>query len=303
MIVLGAAALVTALVGAVVALVGIRWPRADPSAPDGHLVTAKLAEHPGVAHEVGEKGGAERVTVVGLSIAALGVVASATLFGILVLLVRTHAGFAQLDVAPARWAARHASPTSSSVLRTLTHLGSSAFVISLLVVVGLVEFRRLPNRAIPLFLFLVEAGQLLLHSLIKLLVGRARPGYDQLVGASGLSFPSGHATNAAATFAALALLLGRRRSPTTRVALVAVAAALTALVASTRVLLGVHWVTDVLAGAALGWGWAALCSVAFGGRLLRFGDPVGAAGAATPAASVPPSGEDGAPTAEPVGSG
>jgi len=57
------------------------------------------------------------------------------------------------------------------------------------------------------------------------------------------------------------------------VGLAAAAAGLTALVASTRVLLGVHWTTDVLAGASLGWGWAALCSIAFGGRLLRFGAP------------------------------
>ncbi|MEJ7766115.1 MAG: phosphatase PAP2 family protein, partial [Acidimicrobiales bacterium] len=107
-----------------------------------------------------------------------------------------------------------------------------------------------------------------------LLVDRARPTINPLVGVSAPAFPSGHTTTAAATFAALALLLGRHRSPTVRFALTGAAAGLTALVACTRVMLGVHWVTDVLAGAALGWGWAALCSIAFGGRLLRFGAPV-----------------------------
>jgi membrane-associated phospholipid phosphatase len=40
------------------------------------------------------------------------------------------------------------------------------------------------------------------------------------------------------------------------------------------VLLGVHWVTDVAAGLALGWSWFALCAIAFGGRLLHFGAPL-----------------------------
>jgi undecaprenyl-diphosphatase len=45
-------------------------------------------------------------------------------------------------------------------------------------------------------------------------------------------------------------------------------------VASSRVLLDVHWVTDVIAGLALGWAWFAICAMAFGGRILDFGAAV-----------------------------
>jgi undecaprenyl-diphosphatase len=53
--------------------------------------------------------------------------------------------------------------------------------------------------------------------------------------------------------------------------LAALAAAIAVAVAASRVLLDVHWFSDVLAGLALGWSWFLVCTVAFGGTLLRYG--------------------------------
>ena len=274
MLLLAVTALVPLVVAATVALVALRWPRTDPAAPSGRGVSEELAEHPEAAQ------GARRVlrpagtTALGLSAAALAAAACGVAFGVLFLLVRSRGAVTGMDGTAAQWAADHATPASSAVLRAVTYLGSVVVALPLVVAVGVVEARRVPNRSLPGFLVLVEAGQLLLAYVVKVLVDRARPAVNPLADFSAPSFPSAHATTAAATFAALALLLGRRRGLTTRAALAGAAAGLTALVASSRVLLGVHWVTDVVAGAALGWGWAAACSIAFGGRLLRFGAPV-----------------------------
>ncbi len=271
---LAVTALVALAVGASVGAVALRWPHADPTAPSGAGVAAEVAEHPEAADGRGRDLDPQGSTIVGLSAAAVAVVLGGVAVGLLFLLVRSRAGFSVIDLGPARWADRQATPTSTAVLRVLTYFGSTVVLLPLAVVVGLVEARRLPNRAILAFVLLVEVGQLALANLIKVIVDRARPDIRPLAEFSAASFPSGHSATAAATFAALALVVGRRRRPSTRVVLAAAAAGLTALVACTRVLLGVHWTTDVLAGASLGWGWAALCSIAFGGRLLRFGAPV-----------------------------
>jgi membrane-associated phospholipid phosphatase len=162
-------------------------------------------------------------------------------------------------------------------MRDTSLLGGTTLTIVLAIVVAVVEVVRTRQRAIPWFLLCVIGGVTILLNVTKVIVSRDRPAIHQLTGFSGSSFPSGHAATAAASFAALALLLGLRRSHRVKAALTGTAVGIAVAVASTRVLLGVHWFTDVLAGLALGWAWFAVCSIAFGGRLLRFGAPVEAA--------------------------
>jgi undecaprenyl-diphosphatase len=193
--------------------------------------------------------------------------------GLVLAMVRTHRGFAVFDSVAARFGATHATPTSTHVLRLVTQFGGALLLVPITVVVGVVEARRMRSWATVAFLAIVVGGQYLLADIIKAVVDRARPDLLRLTGFSGPSFPSGHAVASSATFAAFALLVGRGRSGRAKALLAGASAAAAVLICATRVLLGVHWLTDVIAGVFLGWTWFAATSIAFGGRRLRFASP------------------------------
>ncbi len=100
-------------------------------------------------------------------------------------------------------------------------------------------------------------GGALMADLIKLLVARPRPPVEHLQAVSGYSFPSGHATQAAAFWVSLLLAVCPLVSRPAVLGLLASACALILLaVCASRVILGVHYPSDVLAGTLLGGGWA-----------------------------------------------
>ncbi|GAA0735310.1 phosphatase PAP2 family protein [Sphingomonas japonica] len=107
------------------------------------------------------------------------------------------------------------------------------------------------------------AGGALLSVLLKDVFERARPDLVvHLVEVSSTSFPSGHAMNAAVTYLTLGTLLARaEQGRRVRAYLILVAIGLTLLIGGSRVYLGVHWPSDVLAGWCVGATWAALCSL------------------------------------------
>ena len=138
-----------------------------------------------------------------------------------------------------------------------TALGGGTVLTSIVVVaLGLLAVRRLWLTA-----GLVLASTLLgsiLSAQAKLLFARPRPDLvDHLVEVRGLSFPSGHATNSAIIYLTLALIIsqvvpGRR----TRAYIIGVAVLLTTVIGISRVYLGVHWPSDVMAGWTIGSCWA-----------------------------------------------
>ena len=212
-----------------------------------------------------------------LTLGLIVLVVGGVVLGALGLLVRTNSSLLRIDRSVAPWGEDHMTSFAQSMLDLVTSLGSTWVIVACTVGVFVVETIRRPSRWLPVFLIAVTVGQTLLSTGIKELVDRVRPTANPVAHTLGPSFPSGHTTGAAACFAAFALVLGRGRSRNAQAVLAGVAMFVAIAVAASRVLLGVHWLTDVIGGLALGWAWFALCSIAFGGRLLRLGAPIEAA--------------------------
>ena len=122
------------------------------------------------------------------------------------------------------------------------------------------------KRATALYLIVAVIGGALLSTALKIGFARPRPELvTHLVVVTNPSFPSGHALNSAVTFLTLGVLLARAEARRrVKLYLVGAATLLTLIVGCSRVYLGVHWPTDVLAGWAVGAAWALLCwTIAF----------------------------------------
>jgi len=146
------------------------------------------------------------------------------------------------------------------VVQDITSLGSFTVIILLtLVVVGylLIDGKR---RAAA-FILAATSGGIALSEILKALFARPRPELvAHLVDVNSMSFPSGHAMLSAVTFLTLgALLAGMQARRRLKIYIVSIAILLTLLVGGSRVYLGVHWPTDVLAGWCAGASWAMGC--------------------------------------------
>ncbi len=142
------------------------------------------------------------------------------------------------------------------VARAITWAGS-AFVLVPLALIACWAFVRagLEREAIAVAVSL--GGAMLIYHLVKLLVSRPRPAVEHLQAVTGSSFPSGHATQASALWFSLAFaIVAAGASPKLTWLATGLALLIVVAVAVSRVYLGVHYPSDVVAGVLLGGGWA-----------------------------------------------
>ena len=154
-------------------------------------------------------------------------------------------------------------PWVADMVRDLTALGS--WVVTGLLVASVTVYLLLHKRPrSALFLLVAVVGGVVIGQLLKSAFGRPRPDIvPHMAHVLSESFPSGHSTISAVVYPTLGAMLsrvvGRVR---VRVFLLSLGIALAVVVGMTRVYMGVHYPTDVLAGWAVGFAWALGCWLA-----------------------------------------
>lgn len=145
-------------------------------------------------------------------------------------------------------------------MRDITALGGPVVLVLMVGVIATFVALRRAWGALVLVVVAPMSG-LLLSLLLKSIIDRPRPTVvPHLMPEASTSFPSGHSLMSAVVYATLGALLARFvDTPLLKAYCIVVALLLTLLIGASRVYLGVHWPTDVLAGWCAGLGWAALC--------------------------------------------
>lgn len=235
----------------------------------GGYLLARLRRHPRVAPLVDARLSTERWTGLSLTLAIAAAGGAGWLFGGVLEDVVGHEELAEEDPRWHEFLVDHRLAALSDLSRVLTHLGGTlvAYVV-LVVAVVLVVWRERYWAAIFALPALI-VGQFI-RAGVSVLVHRQRPPEaDWLTSADGYAFPSGHtATSVLVWGLVVALAWPWLRGRGQRVTAVIAAAVIAVIVGATRAYLGVHWLTDVVGGWALG---GLLLTLAVAGlSLLRF---------------------------------
>lgn len=170
----------------------------------------------------------------------------------------------RFDLRVSLWLHQLASPALGQVMRAVTFLGSVPALIGVVTLVAAWALRR-GARALAGIYVAVASMTGGLNVVLKLLVRRSRPDlFADIVAPESYSFPSGHAMMSTVVYGVMALVVARLQ-PRLRLPLYIGTPLLVFLIGVSRVFLGVHWLTDVLAGFAAGGLLLVMSNLALGG--------------------------------------
>lgn len=164
------------------------------------------------------------------------------------------------DESVIRWMGAHHSATLDAIMVEVTALGTGTVVLMIVVVAGL--FLTLTQHKYSAILLVVAAGGgLVLNGVLKLGFNRPRPTiFVPAVEAVSSSFPSGHAMSSAIVYGTVAYLAARlHRRRWARWLMMTFAFVVIVLISFSRMYLGVHYPSDVVAGVVIGLAWAGFC--------------------------------------------
>lgn len=166
------------------------------------------------------------------------------------------------DVVVSNWVHAHTHPVITHLMWLITQCHSLLGVSVMSLVSAALLYRRRDIAKLSLLLACVP-GIMLLNVVLKQVFQRARPTFDDpLLTLASYAFPSGHTAAATVFYGFIVVLLldrWRDRGKGWRIGVVAVAALMVCLVAASRVYLGVHYLSDVLAAVVEGLLWLAFC--------------------------------------------
>lgn len=154
------------------------------------------------------------------------------------------------------WLQVHGTETGESIFVGVSYLGSE-ILIALLVIVGAVLIARRDWRHLVALAVTCGGGELL-NAALKVIYHRARPTYAAEFNPASWSFPSGHAMDSLIVYGLFAYWLARRKWAA-RVPIFAGAAVIVGAIGYARIYLGVHYLSDVVAGYCAGLVWLVVC--------------------------------------------
>ncbi len=163
---------------------------------------------------------------------------------------------ARLDTFVTTWLQSHGTEWGESLFVGVSYLGAQVLIV-ILVIAAVVLMARRDWRHLSA-LALTCGGGALLNGLLKLIFHRARPTYAAEFNAVSWSFPSGHAMDSLIVYGLFAYWLSRRH-PSAQRPILAGAVLLTGCIGFARIYLGVHYLSDVLAGYSAGFVWLFVC--------------------------------------------